>query len=101
VPEWIEGAFRLAVFLSFFGRIVSLLGLRRRLPSVRPDTERSWLLIDAWAMEGTVSVSTVIFRDATSARALLVVSVESEGFDERVVFGRWAVEAERISCILG
>ena len=41
VPEFIEGAFRFCVLLSFLGRIVSLLGLRRRLPSGRPDAERS------------------------------------------------------------
>lgn len=41
VPELIDGAFRLGGFLSFFGRIVSLLGFRRKLPSPRPEADLS------------------------------------------------------------
>jgi hypothetical protein len=47
VPEWMDGAFRFGGFLSFLGRIVSLLGFNRRLPSTRPEAERSWLLMVA------------------------------------------------------
>jgi hypothetical protein len=91
-----EGAFRFAGFLSFLGRIVSLLGLRRKLPSTRPEAERSWLLMVAWAIEGTVSVSTVMLRRGGS-RARVDREL-SEGFDETLL-GR-CVEAERCSCIL-
>ena len=50
-------------------------------------------------MEGTVSVSTVMFRDAASALALLEASMEFEGFEGRLP-GRWTTEAERCSCML-
>jgi hypothetical protein len=96
VPALIEGAFRLAGFLSFLGRIVSLLGLRRKLPSTRPEAERSWLLIVACAIEGTVSVSTVMLRRGGS-RARVEREL-SEGLDETLL-RRW-VEVERYSCIL-
>jgi hypothetical protein len=62
VPALIDGAFRFAGFLSFLGRIVSLLGLSRKLPSTRPEAERSWLPMVDCATEGTVSVSTVMLR---------------------------------------
>lgn len=62
MPVVIDGAFRLLGFLSFLGRIVSLLGFSRKLPSTRPDAERSWLPMVDCATEGTVSVSTVILR---------------------------------------
>jgi hypothetical protein len=88
VPELIEGAFRFGGFLSFLGRIVSLLGFSRRLPSTRPDADLSWVPMVACATEGTVSVSTVMLRRGGSIRVLLVLdSEDSEGFDD-TVFGR-------------
>jgi len=94
----IEGAFRFAGFRSFFGRIVSLLGRNRRLPSTRPDVERSEFPIVACATEGTVSVSTVIFREGASVRDLMFEREDTEGFVFRAI-GRWN-EADRCSCIL-
>jgi hypothetical protein len=41
VPALIDGAFRFGGFLSFLGRIVSLLGFNRKLPSPRLEAERS------------------------------------------------------------
>lgn len=97
VPELMDGALRFGGSRFFFGRIVSLLGFKRRLPSTRPEAERSWFPIVACATDGTVSVSTVMLRSGGSARDL-VDSDESDGF-EVTVFGR-CVEAARRSCIL-
>jgi hypothetical protein len=96
VPALIDGAFRFAGFLSFFGRMVSLLGFNRRLPSTRPEAERSWLPIVDCATEGIVSVSTVMLRKG----GWVAERVERDDSDGFVVmwFGR-CVEAER-SCIL-
>lgn len=74
VPELMEGAFRGFLCFSFFGRIVSLLGLRRRLPSARPDAERSGFPIVACATDGTVSVSTVMLLREGSVRGFAVES---------------------------
>lgn len=75
-----------------------MLGLRRKLPSTRPEAERwSWLLMVAWAIEGTVSVSTVMLRSGGSR--VRVDRELSEGLDETLL-GR-CCEAERCSCILG
>jgi hypothetical protein len=97
VPALIDGAFRFAGSLFFLGRIVSLLGFSRRLPSVRPEAERSWLPMADCATEGMVSVSTVMLRRG----GWVAERVESEERDGLVVIwlGRW-VEAERCSCIL-
>jgi hypothetical protein len=97
VPALIDGAFRFAGSLFFLGRIVSLLGFSRRLPSVRPEAERSWLPMADCATEGIVSVSTVMLRRG----GWVAERVESEERDGLVVIwlGRW-VEAERCSCIL-
>lgn len=59
MPDVTAGAFRPAFFFSFFGRIVSELGLARRLliftePPAPPPTA-------TWGIELTVSVSTIIF----------------------------------------
>lgn len=98
VPELIEGALRFGALRSFLGRIVSLLGFRRRLPSPRPEAERSWFPIVVCATEGTVSVSTVMFRKGASVRDLTVWSDEYEGLDVGPL-GR-CVEADWCSCIL-
>lgn len=92
-----EGAFRFGRCFSFFGRIVSLLGFRRRLPSPRPEAERSWFPIVACAIEGTVSVSTVMFLVGASVRDLIVESDEYEALDGSA-FGRWD-DTDRWSCI--
>jgi hypothetical protein len=75
----IDGAFRFAGFLSFFGRMVSLLGFNRRLPSTRPEAERSWLPIVDCATEGIVSVSTVMLRKGGCV-AERVERDDSDGF---------------------
>jgi hypothetical protein len=64
VPLLIEGALRVVRFLSFLGRIVSVLGFIRREPprSGLPKVERSIVAIWDWGIELTVSVSTVMFR---------------------------------------
>lgn len=93
----IEGAFRFAGLRSFLGRIVSLLGRSRRLPSTRPEADRSELPIVACATEGTVSVSTVMFREGASVRDLIVERDDTEGLLLRDI-GRWD-EADRCSCI--
>jgi hypothetical protein len=80
VPALIDAAFRFAGFLSFLGRIVSLLGLSRKLPSTRPEAERSWLPMVDCATEGTVSVSTVILRRGGWV-AERVESDDREGFE--------------------
>ena len=92
-----DGALRFGIFLSFLGRIVSLLGFNRRLPSIRPEAERSWLLMVACAIEGTVSVSTVMLRRGGS-RARDDSDVK-EGLVETLLLTRW-VEDDRCSCIL-
>ena len=96
--QLIEGAFLFGGFLSLRGRIVSLLGFKRRLPSTRPEAERSWLPMVAWAMEGTVSVSTVMLRDGASVRERMVERDEYECFGLRA--GRRWGEADRCSSIL-
>lgn len=83
-----DAAFRLGGFLSFFGRIVSLLGFRRTPPSARPEAERSWFTMDACATEGTVSVSTVMLRRGGSRERVDIE--DSDGFAETVCGGRWA-----------
>lgn len=98
VPECIDGAFRFAGFRSFRGRIVSLLGFKRRLPSTRPEAERSWFPMVVCATEGTVSVSTVMFRNGGSVRDLTVCSDEKEGLEVGAL-GR-CVETDRWSCAL-
>lgn len=97
VPELMDGAFRFGGFLSFLGRIVSLLGFSRRLPSPRPEAERSWLAMVDCATDWTVSVSTVMLRKGGSARDRLDKE-ESDGLEE-TEFCRWVEEA-RWSCIL-
>jgi hypothetical protein len=97
VPALIDGAFRFAGFLSFLGRIVSLLGLSRKLPSTRPEAERSWLPMVDCATEGTVSVSTVMLRRGGWV-AERVESDDMEGFE--VTCEGLCVDAERCSCIL-
>ena len=97
MPEWIDGAFRFGSFLSFLGRIVSLLGFNRKLPSTRPEAERSWLLMVACAIDGTISVSTVMLRRGGSrARD---DSDDNEGLVETLLLTRW-VDDDRCSCIL-
>ena len=70
MPALSEGAFRATFFFSFFGRIVSLLGFRRRLPvlSALFDKFRSTAPPPraTWGIELTVSVSTVMFLTAPS-----------------------------------
>lgn len=64
VPVLIDVGFRVAFFFSFLGRMVSLLGLRRRLPpSPLPEAPRSPVTAPraTWGTELTVSVSTVMF----------------------------------------
>jgi len=97
VPALMDGAFRFAGSLFFLGRIVSLLGFKRRLPSVRPEAERSWLPMADCATEGIVSVSTVMLRRG----GWVAERVESADSDclELSWCGR-AVEADRCSCIL-
>jgi hypothetical protein len=97
VPALIDGAFRFAGFLSFLGRIVSLLGFNRKLPSTRPEAERSWLPMVDWATEGTVSVSTVMLRKGGCV-AERVERDDKDGF--AVTCLGLCVEAERCSCIL-
>lgn len=97
MPEWMDGAFRFGGFLSFLGRIVSLLGFNRRLPSTRPEAERSWLLIVACAIDGTVSVSTVMLRRGGS-RARDDSDV-NEGLVETLLLTLW-VDDDRCCCIL-
>jgi hypothetical protein len=97
VPALIDGAFRFASFLSFLGRMVSLLGFSRRLPSTRPEAERSWLPMVDCGTEGTVSVSTVMLRKGGCV-AERVESDDRDGFAV-IWFGR-CVDAERWSCIL-
>jgi hypothetical protein len=80
VPALIDGAFRFGGLRSFLGRIVSLLAFNRRLPSTRPDAERSWLPMADCATEGTVSVSTVMLREGCVAER--VESEDSDGFAE-------------------
>lgn len=65
---------------------------------MRPDTDRSWFPMVGWATDGTVSVSTVMFRRGGSLRDLMAERDESEGLLESG-YARW-VDAERISCIL-
>jgi hypothetical protein len=86
VPALMDAAFRLGAFLSFLGRIVSLLGFRRTPPSTRPEADLSWFTIDGCATEGTVSVSTVMLRRGGSRDR--VDMEEREGFAETVC-GRW------------
>lgn len=95
--QLIDGALRGLDFRSFLGRIVSLLGFRRRLPSPRPDADRSWFPMVACATDGTVSVSTVMFREGASVRDLMVEREEKEGFEVGAE-GRW-VDVDRCSCI--
>jgi hypothetical protein len=97
VPAPLDCALRLLGFRSFLGRIVSLLGLSRRLPSARPEAERSWLPMVDCGTEGTVSVSTVMLRKGGWV-ADRVDSDDRDGFDVTWV-GLWA-DAERCSCIL-
>lgn len=80
---------RFGFCLSFFGRIVSLLGFSRTLPiaSTLPDVERSCPPpMVGCGMDGTVSVSTVMLFNGTSARDFTVESEEYDAFD--VMFGR-------------
>ena len=74
-----------------------MLGLRRRLPSPRPEAERSWLPMVDCATEGIVSVSTVMLRSGGWV-AERVDSEERDGLD-MTCFGR-CVEAASGSCIL-
>ena len=59
MPEVREGALRVDFFFSFFGRMVSALGLARRLP-LFPGPPGP-VPTATWGMELTVSVSTVMF----------------------------------------
>jgi len=73
--------------------MVSLLGFSRTLPlaSILPEPDRSCPTpIVGWGIDGTVSVSTVILFEDTSALDLIVEREEYEGFD--VMFGRCADE---------
>ena len=87
MPELKDGAFRTTFFLSFFGRIVSLLGFKRILPlvSVRPRTLRSPAPPPraTCGIELTVSVSTVMFLTDPSLAVLPLVkgSCEDDFFD--------------------
>lgn len=65
MPE-VDGALRVVLFFSFFGRIVSELGFVRRLPLMIPAPPP----IATWGTEFTVSVSTVMFRVDPSPTAL-------------------------------
>ena len=76
---------------------LSYSGFSRRLPSIRPEAERSWLLMVACAIDGTVSVSTVMLRRGGS-RARDDSDVK-EGLVETLLLTRW-VEDDRCSCIL-
>jgi hypothetical protein len=98
VPALMDGAFRFAGFRSFLGRIVSLLGLSRKLPSARPEAERSELPMADWATEGINSVSTVMLRRGGWGVAERVESEERDGFD--VTWAGRCVETARCSCIL-
>lgn len=97
MPALIDGAFRFAGFLSFLGRIVSLLGFNRKLPSARLEAERSGLPMVDCATDGTVSVSTVMLRKGGCV-AERVESDDKDGF--AVTWLGRCVEAERCSCIL-
>lgn len=58
MPEVTDGCFRFGFFFSFLGRIVSALGLARRLPF---DPGAPVLgATDTWGIEVTVSVSTIM-----------------------------------------
>jgi hypothetical protein len=78
-----ELALRFGFGLSFLGRIVSLLAFRRKLPSARPDADRSWLAIVACAMDGTVSVSTVMFLEDISVRDFTVAMDDIDDIEAR------------------
>jgi len=74
-PPMIEGGFRTTFFFSFFGRIVSLLGLIRKVPPpsalVLPDRSAGLLFVLVCGIDATVSVSTVItLVEASFARVL-------------------------------
>lgn len=111
MPEFIEGAFRAAFFLVGFGRIVSLLAFNRRLPlASRPDATLSpWLAPrTAWGIEGTVSVSTVMFLEGISGteRGGFARSEEYEVFEGRVAafcvdVTRWSSVLPLFSTLLG
>lgn len=77
MPWLTEGAFRV-FFFSFFGLMVSVLGLARRLPilfalKVPPPT-------DTWGIELTVSVSTVMCFDDPSPTDLFRGGAALEDF---------------------
>lgn len=85
------------VFLrSFFGRIVSLLGLRRKTPptadpSDHPETLRSGGGPRVCGTDATVSVSTVMFLVVGSAPLLEGRRLENEDFVE--ILGRAAFDS--------
>lgn len=59
VPEWSDGAFRVVFFLSFLGRMVSLLGLVRTLPPsrlIRRSGPSNWGVV----VTGSVSIVMVL-----------------------------------------
>lgn len=73
MPEATDGAFLWIFFFSLFGRIVSELGLARRLPLIPAPPVP---LTETCGMELTVSVSTVMF---------LVEPSPTEGFPRPVI----------------
>ncbi len=75
MPDVIDGALRAVFFFSFFGRIVSELGLLRTLP-LFPTALAS--LRGIWGIEVTVSVSTVIFLSASVLNDLRLVGTRRE-----------------------
>lgn len=95
MPEGTEGCFRLGFFLSFFGRIVSELGLLRMLPleAAAPLGARA-----TWGMDVTVSVSTVMVCNEASPGLPLLGLIEA--LDCRVVSGGGAPEAPERRSIL-
>jgi hypothetical protein len=77
VPELTDGAFLVVFFFSFFGRIVSELGLVRMLPLLPPPGPTA-----TWGIELTVSVSTVMLFIDPSPKGFPLPVPEVEDFVE-------------------
>jgi hypothetical protein len=77
VPEVTDGALRAVFFFSFFGRMVSELGLARILPLLPPAGPPT----ATCGIELTVSVSTVIFLLDPSPDGFPLPTPALKGFD--------------------
>lgn len=77
VPDVTDGGLRAVFFLSFFGRIVSVLGFARRLPPLPGPTAPPTAI---WGIELTVSVSTVMVEPSAAGLPLLMVPPRLSAF---------------------